>query len=596
MNDKVLSIIIKARDEASQTFEEVGAKSETMGTRITKAAGLAAKAAGVALATGIGLASKASLDQVSAVQQATVALGAYEKNGAKVQGVLKSLLAYARSDAGVLFNRTDLFAAAQGLKIMGDNTDHLTEHVKIMSRSVGLGLSTWQELGLIIGRVGSTGRLTGDDFDNLTKAGYRLDPSLRNTNITFDQLFDSLNKGIPVDALQGQANTIHGLGIRFQTAFRNIGNAILGVNSDTNQFIQGGLGDRLVQLFQNITAAMKTEAVIKFFSVLGTALNIAIVAVGKLVSFFERHRVVAAALAGVIVAAMLPAIAGLVVGFFAWAAAAASAAVATIAATWPILAIGAVIGVVAYLIISHWNTIKAAFSAGVEWIKAHWALIPAILLGPLGIAIALILSHRTQIINAIGQIPGIIGGALASIGRIIAAPFEAGFNTLRGLINGAINFIHSFIAVVRSAMGAIPGAVAAGVAPVFGILTAPFQAAAGVIRGIIGGITSAISSVASLGSKVGGVLHAAHIPGFASGTSYAPGGMAWVGENGPELVNLPRGSQVIPNKESMAIAGSSGSATFNMYGNINLGDASAVDRFFERLNAQKELGHLGVGV
>lgn len=37
------------------------------------------------------------------------------------------------------------------------------------------------------------------------------------------------------------------------------------------------------------------------------------------------------------------------------------------------------------------------------------------------------------------------------------------------------------------------------------------------------------------------------IPGFAMGTNYAPGGLAMVGERGPELVNLPRGSQVIPN-------------------------------------------------
>ena len=34
--------------------------------------------------------------------------------------------------------------------------------------------------------------------------------------------------------------------------------------------------------------------------------------------------------------------------------------------------------------------------------------------------------------------------------------------------------------------------------------------------------------------------------GYAQGTAYAPGGLALVGEMGPELVNLPRGSQVIP--------------------------------------------------
>jgi hypothetical protein len=35
--------------------------------------------------------------------------------------------------------------------------------------------------------------------------------------------------------------------------------------------------------------------------------------------------------------------------------------------------------------------------------------------------------------------------------------------------------------------------------------------------------------------------------GFADGTDSAPGGMAVVGERGPEIVNLPRGAQVIPN-------------------------------------------------
>jgi len=37
------------------------------------------------------------------------------------------------------------------------------------------------------------------------------------------------------------------------------------------------------------------------------------------------------------------------------------------------------------------------------------------------------------------------------------------------------------------------------------------------------------------------------LPKFAMGTSSAPGGLAIVGERGPEVVNLPAGSQVIPN-------------------------------------------------
>lgn len=58
-------------------------------------------------------------------------------------------------------------------------------------------------------------------------------------------------------------------------------------------------------------------------------------------------------------------------------------------------------------------------------------------------------------------------------------------------------------------------------------------------------VNKAFTSI--IGSLFGGGFGGFKIPGFATGTNYAPGGLAWVGERGPELVNLPRGSQVIPN-------------------------------------------------
>jgi hypothetical protein len=45
------------------------------------------------------------------------------------------------------------------------------------------------------------------------------------------------------------------------------------------------------------------------------------------------------------------------------------------------------------------------------------------------------------------------------------------------------------------------------------------------------------------------VLTALGVPGFASGTSYAPSGLAVVGERGPELVKLPQGAQVYPSHQ-----------------------------------------------
>ncbi len=54
------------------------------------------------------------------------------------------------------------------------------------------------------------------------------------------------------------------------------------------------------------------------------------------------------------------------------------------------------------------------------------------------------------------------------------------------------------------------------------------------------------------------VLPPGTIPGFANGTRFAPGGLAWVGERGPELVALPRGSQVYPAGQSASLARRSG--------------------------------------
>jgi len=45
---------------------------------------------------------------------------------------------------------------------------------------------------------------------------------------------------------------------------------------------------------------------------------------------------------------------------------------------------------------------------------------------------------------------------------------------------------------------------------------------------------------------------------FAVGTRYAPGGMALVGERGPEMINLPRGSQVIPAAQTSNMMGGIG--------------------------------------
>ncbi|WP_073029195.1 hypothetical protein [Desulfosporosinus lacus] len=49
----------------------------------------------------------------------------------------------------------------------------------------------------------------------------------------------------------------------------------------------------------------------------------------------------------------------------------------------------------------------------------------------------------------------------------------------------------------------------------------------------------------------------------ADGTDYWRGGLTWVGEEGPELINAPRGTQIFSNAESMAMARGSGTPLNN---------------------------------
>lgn len=68
---------------------------------------------------------------------------------------------------------------------------------------------------------------------------------------------------------------------------------------------------------------------------------------------------------------------------------------------------------------------------------------------------------------------------------------------------------------------------------------------------------------------------------YATGTAYHPGGLAMVGENGRELINLPRGAQVATNRQTenmMAGAGNTGQVINNYYATI---DASTVKDFVD---------------
>jgi phage-related protein len=133
------------------------------------------------------------------------------------------------------------------------------------------------------------------------------------------------------------------------------------------------------------------------------------------------------------------------------------------------------------------------------------------------------------------------------------------WNAVIGWFKGIPRWFHDvFFSVWRSITGFF-GNAADWVAAKFNGLMAWFAALPGRIvsffAGLGSGIVNAIGNIPILGS----IIHA--IPGLASGGTVTQGGATWVGERGPELLNLPSGSKVTP-------MGAGGGTTVNVVVNV----------------------------
>lgn len=107
------------------------------------------------------------------------------------------------------------------------------------------------------------------------------------------------------------------------------------------------------------------------------------------------------------------------------------------------------------------------------------------------------------------------------------------------------------------ALGISGGTATAGLGPLLGILLA----IAAVIALIVGGsaaLDHALSSASKAAQQASDVKPRYH----ARGTDYFEGGQTWVGEEGAELVTLPRGSKITPHRESMRAAKGSAGNTY----------------------------------
>ena len=205
-------------------------------------------------------------------------------------------------------------------------------------------------------------KITGKSFKDFVAEGGNTQQALllletyaKDTNVGINDLFGSVEAGSAALALTGKGTETFSKNL---DAMNNSAGATEGAFTQMDK----GLGP-LIDKFKAWSAVILIEIGQKVGPV-----------IQNVVEWFDKHRVAAYALAGVIGGALLVALGYYVVGM-------AQAAIATVAATWPVLAIVAAVAAVIAAIVLVYNKWDEIWT----WIKDHPALavIIAVLGGPI---------------------------------------------------------------------------------------------------------------------------------------------------------------------------------------------------------------------
>ena len=192
----------------------------------------------------------------------------------------------------------------------------------------------------------------------------------------------------------------------------------------------------------------------------------------------------------------------------------------------------------------------------------------------------------TQIGSIISAAAPVIGGLVEGIGQVISAlapVFQTIFDGIGQKVGTVLEFVGSKMGWIQQIIGQAAPLIASVlssawsvISPIldmaisvfqllFNVTQTVFNGILGVVQNVWNAIQPIISSVADalswVSSKVSGLFGGifgggggGSVGANADGTNNWRGGATWVGEKGPELVDLPRGSRVLPNKESVQVA------------------------------------------
>lgn len=157
----------------------------------------------------------------------------------------------------------------------------------------------------------------------------------------------------------------------------------------------------------------------------------------------------------------------------------------------------------------------------------------------------------------------VVSGVIASI-KILKTAIDA-VRISQGIWNAVM--LANPVGAIAVGVGALVGGVILlwkNWDKVTGFVKKAFEAIKNVVA-----LAKPLADVFNKSEKVAGTSAGANkISKHATGTMFAPGGLSLVGENGPELLNLPRGSQVFNNHETKNMMSKDITINLNIGGNV----------------------------
>ncbi len=257
--------------------------------------------------------------------------------------------------------------------------------------------------------------------------------------------------------------------------------------------------------------------------------------------------------------------------------------------------------------------LQAVLEGVVAWFSDNWPTISSVA----GQVFGAVSTVFQVLANVIGTVVPIIWGILEPIASVLLPLI----GTAAGILLGAIDVAFKAIGAVWQVAADVAGTVASAITDAWdglsGFFTGLWNGISGAVRG---GINAVIGMVNGMIGFLNGIqihipeigvgpvhtpafdwwgLRLGKIPYLATGARDFTGGMAIVGEHGPELVQLPRGVDVFSNRDSRAMFGQAseraGGTTINNYVTVN-GELEDVEDPDDVLKVLQRLTFLSSGV